>query len=218
MHGSDLPHWQQDSALQFVTFRLKDSLPQGKLSEWTNRRKTWMHLQPEPWDTATQATYHREFTHQFEHWLDMGHGSCCLKKPNNRKIIAQVLQHDHGTRAELISWIIMPNHVHLLFQPMYPIKDLLRNWKSISAKQIGNGPIWQRNYHDTILRNGRHFEAVVRYIRNNPAKLATGAFTLWESERAKPTLLYLPQRTWAGRPRSFANTTSRKSHAYRACQ
>jgi len=24
MHGSDLPHWQQGEALQFVTFRLKD--------------------------------------------------------------------------------------------------------------------------------------------------------------------------------------------------
>jgi type I restriction enzyme R subunit len=185
MHGSDLPHWQQGEALQFVTFRLKDSLPQEKLREWKQRRQTWMRLHPAPWDAATQATYHKEFTHQLEQWLDLGHGSCLLKAAKNRKIIEEVLQHDHGTRAELISWVIMPNHVHLLFQPMYPMEDLLRNWKSISAKQIGEGPIWQRNYRDTILRNERHFEAVVRYIRNNPAKLPAGTFTLWESERAK---------------------------------
>lgn len=39
VHGSDLPHWQQEEALQFVTFRLKDSLPQEKLREWKQHRK-----------------------------------------------------------------------------------------------------------------------------------------------------------------------------------
>jgi len=185
MHGSDLPHWQQGEALQFVTFRLKDSLPQVKLNELQQRRDAWIRHHPEPWGAATQAAYHKEFTNQFEQWLDLGHGSCRLKEANNRKIIEAVLHHDHGTRAEFISWVIMPNHVHLLFQPLYPLEDLLRNWKSISAKQIGSGSIWQRNYRDTILRNDRHFEAVVRYIRNNPAKLAPDSFTLWESERAK---------------------------------
>mgnify|MGYP006149495475 FL=1 len=185
MHGTDLPHWQQGEALQFVTFRLKDSLPQAKLREWKHRREAWIRHHPEPRDAATQASYHREFTVTFEHWLDQGYGKCLLKGSVQRQILEAVLQHDHGTRAEFISWVIMPNHVHLLFRPMYPIKELLRNWKSISAKQIGSGSLWQRNYRDTILRNSRHFEAVVRYIRNNPAKLATGAFTLWESERAK---------------------------------
>ena len=185
MHGTDLPHWQQGEALQFVTFRLKDSLPQAKLREWKNQRNTWLLKHPKPWDDATLASYHREFTSQFEHWLDQGYGKCLLKGGVQRQILEAVLHHDHGTRAEFISWVIMPNHVHLLFRPMYPIKELLRNWKSISAKQIGSGSLWQRNYRDTILRNSRHFEAVVRYIRNNPAKLAAGAFTLWESERAK---------------------------------
>ena len=185
MHGTDLPHWQQGEALQFVTFRLKDSLPQAKLREWKNQRNTWLLKHPKPWDDATLASYHREFTSQFEHWLDQGYGKCLLKGSVQRQILEAVLHHDHGTRAEFISWVIMPNHVHLLFRPMYPIKELLRNWKSISAKKIGSGSLWQRNYRDTILRNSRHFEAVVRYIRSNPAKLATGAFTLWESERAK---------------------------------
>jgi len=188
MHGTDLPHWQQGEALQFVTFRLKDSLPQAKLREWNNRREAWIRHHPEPRDAATQASYRREFTSQFEHWLDLGYGKCLLQGGAQRQILESVLHHDHGTRAEFISWVIMPNHVHLLFRPMYPIKELLRNWKSISgisAKQIGSGSLWQRNYRDTILRNSRRFEAVVHYIRSNPAKLATGAFSLWESERAK---------------------------------
>jgi hypothetical protein len=48
------------------------------------------------------------------------------------------------------------------------------------------GPIWQRNYRDTLIRDGDHFANAVRYIRKNPvkAKLPEDAFTLWQSERA----------------------------------
>jgi hypothetical protein len=30
--------------------------------------------------------------------------------------------------------------------------------------------VWQRNYHDRIIRNERHLWAARRYIRDNPAK------------------------------------------------
>ncbi len=80
----------------------------------------------------------------------------------------------------------MPNHVHLLFKPEVPIGKLVQAWKSVSAMGIGMGPIWQRNYRDTMIRDGDHFINAVRYIRNNPvkAKLPDGAYMLWESERA----------------------------------
>jgi len=185
MHGADLPHWEQDDVLQFVTFRLKDSLPQSKLRMWKIQRETWLNLHPQPWDEATQATYHREFTVPFEHWLDQGYGHCLLKDAKNRKTLEDVLHHDHGTRAEFITWVIMPNHVHLLFRPRYPLHELIKSWKGISARRIGLGPIWQRNYRDTLLRNGRHYTTVVRYIRKNPAKLPEGSYSLWESEQAK---------------------------------
>jgi type I restriction enzyme R subunit len=50
-----------------VTFRLKDSLPQAKLREWKHQRHTWLLKHLKPWDEATQASYHREFTVTFEH-------------------------------------------------------------------------------------------------------------------------------------------------------
>ncbi len=79
----------------------------------------------------------------------------------------------------------MPNHAHLLFKPMAPLEKLLQAWKGVSARRIGQGSIWQENYRDTIMRDGKHFENAVRYIRRNPAKLRASDFTLWESERAK---------------------------------
>ena len=83
-------------------------------------------------------------------------------------------------------WVIMPNHVHLLFQPLKPLGILLQAWKSVSAKLIGHGSIWQANYRDTLIRDGDHFANAVRYIRRNPikAKLRADSFTLWQGERA----------------------------------
>jgi REP element-mobilizing transposase RayT len=31
-------------------------------------------------------------------------------------------------------------------------------------------PLWQRNYHERIVRDERAFDAIERYIENNPPK------------------------------------------------
>ena len=36
-----LPHWRQDGATYFVTFRLADSLPQSKLDELAALKEAW---------------------------------------------------------------------------------------------------------------------------------------------------------------------------------
>ena len=83
------------------------------------------------------------------------------------------------------SWVIMPNHVHVLFDPIAPLADLIKAWKGTSAHRIGRGSIWQKNYRDTLVRDAKHYVNAARYIRLNPAKLPPGTFTLWESERVK---------------------------------
>jgi len=184
-HGADLPHWQQEEVLQFVTFRLGDSLPASKLRLWQRERNAWLAKHPEPWTEDTQREYDQLFTVRFEKWLDAGYGSCLLGEPKHRSLLVAVLEYDQPTRVELISWVVMPNHVHLLFRPKYPLPELIKSWKGISARRIGKGPIWQRNYRDTLIRDGAHLERVVRYIRRNPSGLEAGSFELWESERAK---------------------------------
>jgi putative transposase len=92
-----------------------------------------------------------------------------------------------GDRYEHHAWVIMPNHVHLLFVPHVALEKLIQAWKSTSATRIGKGPIWQRNYRDTLIRDADHFANAVRYIRNNSmkAKLNEATFTLWQSPRAQ---------------------------------
>jgi hypothetical protein len=43
-----LPHWRQDGATYFVTFRLADSIPEAKLIELQNLRNHWEYTHPEP--------------------------------------------------------------------------------------------------------------------------------------------------------------------------
>ncbi len=184
-HGHKIPHWQQGEVMQFVTSRLGDAMPAGKLAIWKQERDIWLKHHPEPWDDNTQRRYHRRFTDQLEKWLDQGAGSCLLKEEKNRQFLEQTLMHDHGNRVDYYAWVIMPNHVHLLFKPLVPLPQLIKSWKGVSARKIGQGGIWQRNYRDTLIRDASHFANAVRYIRRNPKNLPPESFTLWESERAR---------------------------------
>src|SRR5438270_11212711 len=41
-----LPHWRQDGATYFVTFRLADALPQSKLDELAELQAAWERQHP----------------------------------------------------------------------------------------------------------------------------------------------------------------------------
>lgn len=183
-HGTRLPHWQQGTVVQFVTFRLSDAMPVSKVRPWKIERQNWLQRHPKPWTVEVEAEYHRRFTDQLEKWLDAGHGACHLRKPEVRETLEKVLRYDESELAEHHAWVIMPNHVHLLFTPRAPLEELMRKWKGISARRIGLGPIWQRGYRDTLIRDWRHYGNALRYIRKNPARLREGDYSLWERREA----------------------------------
>ncbi len=183
-HGQKLPHWQQGEAMQFITFRLGDAMPASKLRQRKEERAVWLTRHPQPWSLEVEKEYHRRFTWKLEAWLDEGAGCCLFNEPANREIMQAVLMRFQGVTVEHHSWVIMPNHLHLHFTPMRPLEKLAQAWKGTSARGIGRGSIWQKNYRDTMIRDGGHFANVVRYIRRNPAKLPSGTSTLWEGPRA----------------------------------
>jgi putative transposase len=183
-HGAHLPHWQQAETMQFVTFRLGDAMPKSKLRVWKDEHAIWLKHHPKPWSEQQEEEYHRRFTWKLERWLDEGAGSCLLADADARLILERTLMHDHPQRAIQHAWVIMPNHVHLLFTTQARLEVLMKTWKGVSARRIGMGSIWQKGYRDTLIRDGQHFANAVRYIRRNPAKLPPDSFTLWQSERA----------------------------------
>jgi REP element-mobilizing transposase RayT len=189
-----LPHWQQDGAVYFVTFRLGDSVPQHLLTQWHGERERWLKQHPPPWTEAVVREYHRRFTAAMEQWLDAGNGACVLRQPECAGEVAEALRHFAGVRLRPIAWVIMPNHVHALFalRDGYTLEGLLHSWKRFTAQRINarlgrTGSLWQRDYFDRLVRDAAHLARCVRYIRKNPgqAKLRDGEFVLWESDLAK---------------------------------
>ena len=124
-HGEKLPHWQQGEVMQFVTFRLGDAMPAAKLRIWKEEHTAWLSHHPQPWTPEQEEEYHRRFTWKLEGWLDEGAGSCILRDPANREALESVLMRFQGERVEHHSWVIMPNHVHLLFKPLAPLEKLM---------------------------------------------------------------------------------------------
>ena len=182
-HGKKLPHWQQSESMQFVTFRLGDAMPESTLRSWKEEHANGRQLYPQPWTPEREKEYHQRFTKKLEYLLDEGAGNCLLKDPRSREILEETLMHDQDIRAIHHAWVIMPNHVHLLFTAHIRLELLMKSWKGVSARRIGQGSIWQKGYRDTMIRDAGHFANAVRYIRRNPAKLSPGSFTLWQSER-----------------------------------
>ena len=70
--------------------------------------------------------------------------------------------------------------------------QILKSWKGFTAREINqhlgrSGTVWQKGYHDRLIRDWEHFGNVVRYIRRNPvkAKLPEDTFRAGEIELAK---------------------------------
>jgi REP element-mobilizing transposase RayT len=189
IHEHHLPHWQQGDVFYFVTYRLADALPAEKLGEWQDEKDAWMRHHLEPWDAKTEAEYHRLFSARIDEWLDAGHGSCLLRDRGLARIVLNAFTYFNGRRYDLDSFVVMPNHVHVLFRLRAGevLEKVVHSWKSFTAKEINRaqecgrpartGQVWQEDYWDRMIRNERHLNAVRSYIARNPKG---GAGLLWQ--------------------------------------
>lgn len=185
---NNLPHWQQEGACYFVTFRLADSLPEALLAPWRELRAAWIALNPKPWNEATEMEYHRRFSREIDERLDEGHGSFLLKDPGNARIVANALGFFDRARYLMHAWVVMPNHVHALFSLAADslLEKQISSWKRFTTNKIhrltgGSGAFWQEDYFDRMIRDGEHFGNVARYIARNPAKLRDGTYLVYQA-------------------------------------
>ena len=183
----NLPHWEQKDAAYFVTFRLADAVPENILRRWNEELEVWRKFHPEPWNNDTKYEYQKRFQDSREHWLDQGHGECILKRSDLAEILVNALRHFDRDRYVLDAFVVMPNHVHVLFQPAkgQALADILHSWKSFSAKainrQVGRtGRVWQDESYDRIVRDWNELVRYRDYIARNPenAKLREGEFVV----------------------------------------
>jgi REP element-mobilizing transposase RayT len=159
MKYNHLPHIDIDGYYQFITFRTYDSTDDYllKLYSSTNIEERKKQLAIDTYlDQSSQGAYLRgEVLHYFFNFL--------LSKD---KILYQ-----------LIAFVIMPNHTHLLIKPLESLDRVMKKIKGASAKEINTllhkeGRFWARDYFDRGIRDEKHFDIVYTYIKNNPLKLA----------------------------------------------
>ena len=170
----NLRHWGQSGVILFVTFRLADSLPSSVLTRWTSEKNEWLSNHPEPWSPDDMREYAQRFPNRMEKWLDAGYGECILSREDCRQIVAEAFEHFNGSRYALHSYIVMPNHVHVLVELMTKedMPKILHSWKSYTASAINRvlgrtGSVWQRDYFDRLVRNADHYRRCLAYIRKN---------------------------------------------------
>ena len=155
-----LPHFDGPQQTQFITFRLFDSMPKALVEKW--RR---------------EISNDSDFRKRIEKYLDAGHGECWLSRLEVATLVRDSLFYHDGVKYQIIAWVIMPNHVHLLITPMENehLPVILHSIKSYTAQKANKllsrrGQFWQRESFDRYIRDQKHFFAVIRYIENNPVK------------------------------------------------
>ena len=184
-----LPHFESPEAIQHVAFHLADSLPQATLHRFEEELK---FLSPEKRDAERRK--------RIDAWIDAGHGSCILAKPDIADMVQATLLFFDSQRYRLFAWVVMPNHVHALLQPVDPwtVAAIVASWKKFTASRIRGlsrerrspdrprepyrqspdwqqpsgrpHPVWAREYWDRYIRNEQHFQRTVSYIHANPVR------------------------------------------------
>ena len=84
----------------------------------------------------------------------------------------------------LDKYVVMPNHIHMIlaFQKSgeTDLNVVVGQYKMSVTKRIRKDrpdfQVWQRSYHDHVIRNQARYERIWMYIENNPQKWEEDCF------------------------------------------
>jgi REP element-mobilizing transposase RayT len=154
---SHLPHFKRPNFASFLTWCLEGSLPVVRVADlWTSEGAKFV---------------------AFDKLLDArASGSQWLRRPDIARVVIGVLF--AGQRKglyELGTWVVMPNHVHVLLYPSVDLSRIVSGIKVTSAKEANRrlnrtGAFWSRDYYDRCVRDATEEQKIIRYIENNPVK------------------------------------------------
>ena len=104
-------------------------------------------------------------------------GECIKEQINNLEIRYENVKIDN--------YVIMPNHIHILMRienqtggasPSPTVSDIICAFKSLSTleckKLLPIDILFQRSYHDHIIRDDIDYQQIWQYIDENPTKWA----------------------------------------------
>ncbi|MEG1016565.1 MAG: transposase [Oscillospiraceae bacterium] len=137
---------------------------------------------------VTICTYNRE---QILGDINVGQGLCSCRLSHIGRIVQDEIQKitNRYVGVKIDKYVIMPNHIHLIIllerqeqSPCPTIGDIICVIKSISTKNANKiehksgRKIWQRSFHDHIIRGEREYQKIWEYIDTNPLKWEEDCF------------------------------------------
>ncbi len=190
--GGKLPHWTCNYAIYHVCFRLADSIPPEIQKRWNEEKKLYWNSDGTLKRFMDPDGYKRLkflFSEKINACLDAGYGECLLKNPKAAGIVKEALGFFDGKRYRLHAWSIMPNHVHVIAEPLagFELSKIIHSWKSFTANQINRelnrkGTLWQRETYDHIIRTEAEYRDQIDYVWNNPVKAGLRNCLRWRIE------------------------------------
>src|SRR5213080_4870080 len=137
--------------------------------------------------SATSATYSRRRLPHFERpWakylVTFGTRNRIQLSPEARTVTLNAIRHFHQNRYELYAACVMPDHVHILFEPavkaddakgrpvFWSLSELLHSVKSFTAHEINKesrsgGDVWEKEWHDRMIRSEADLEEKFNYVK-----------------------------------------------------
>ena len=96
------------------------------------------------------------------------------------KIVRQAILQipTHYENFELLQYVIMPNHIHLILHIINgsgqmisapTLSTIIGQMKRVVSKGIGQS-VWQRSFHDHMIRDIYDYEEISKYVYENPSK------------------------------------------------
>ncbi|HUY90778.1 MAG TPA: transposase [Pirellulales bacterium] len=99
-----------------------------------------------------------------------------------RGLVLRHCLHDHRVKLFMFGAVVMPDHVHLVFQAMrdpsgndFGLIEILQSIKSASAHSVNKalgrrGQVWQEESFDRVCRSDESVHDLVKYICRNPER------------------------------------------------
>ena len=111
-------------------------------------------------------------------------GGPCLNLTATGKIVEKtILSTDRISGVSIDKYVIMPNHIHLILRisdelqsgppraSAPTVSDAIGAMKRLVNKEVGAN-IWQRSFHEHVIRGAEDYAMIWDYIEKNPAKWA----------------------------------------------
>lgn len=157
----NLPHWFPEGRSVFLTWRLHSSLPRILVPHTEQTRAISEGKRFALWDRALGKA---------------GHGPLWLQEPSIARLVVSAIERGESRLGLYVleSYVVMPNHVHLLLNPKVPVAEITRRLKGPTARDANRvlnrcgKRFWQDESFDHWVRDDEERVRLRSYIEHNP--------------------------------------------------